>query len=163
MQNYPVHEIIVHPRTAAQKYEGTINTGYFAQIIDNLECPLVYNGDVITLDDYNIIIDTFPSISGVMIGRGALRNPALLQEIETGKCLSADEKKELMSNMITKLFHTYRKILCGDIQFLQKMKSICTYMVPNEKKYKKEYKRLFKTNNPEEFLSLIDKIIPNMY
>ena len=43
--------------------------------------PVCYNGDIFTLGDYRRFRETFPSVEKVMIGRGLLVNPALVQEI----------------------------------------------------------------------------------
>lgn len=47
--------------------------------------PVFGNGDILSYEDYVEARKTAPSISGVMIGRGALVKPWIFQEIKDGK------------------------------------------------------------------------------
>lgn len=43
---YPIHELIIHPRTRAEFYRGTPHADAFAKAYGTLGMPLCYNGDL---------------------------------------------------------------------------------------------------------------------
>lgn len=72
--------VAVHGRTRAQGYEGSADWELIAKIKEKSPLPIIGNGDVLTAEqaisrrkDYGV--------DAVMIGRGALRNPFIFQEI----------------------------------------------------------------------------------
>jgi len=90
---YPLHEVIVHPRIAAQRYEGPLNFDAFARIAESLVHPLVYNGDIRTVDDFARLQSRFPRVNRWMIGRGALFNPFLPGEIKGHRPVSLQDRR----------------------------------------------------------------------
>jgi len=81
-KKFPFEELIIHPRLREEQYNGKPNLDAFNYAFNELTCPLVYNGDVYTVEDYYNIQAKFPTIRGIMLGRGILRNPFLLEDIE---------------------------------------------------------------------------------
>lgn len=76
--DYPLTELIIHPRIQTDMYLNTPNQGVFSMALENKKHATVYNGDVRGLLDYDWVQGTYGSqISAVMIGRGLLANPAL--------------------------------------------------------------------------------------
>ena len=64
------------------------------------ECshPLIYNGDLLTVEDIQTISERFPRLAGIMIGRGLLANPALALEYQQGHPLSEKDMQESTSD-----------------------------------------------------------------
>ena len=56
--------------------------------------PVCYNGDLFTRGLCEKFTDRFPEIDTLMMGRGLIRNPALVRELQGGKRL---EKEELQA------------------------------------------------------------------
>lgn len=84
---YPIYELTIHPRTRVQYYKGNVHPEAFAQAQQRLSVPLVYNGDVFSLQDAQALLQHTPGVS-LMLGRGLLTNPALAQEICGGHALN---------------------------------------------------------------------------
>jgi len=82
--SFPLDEIIIHPRTGVQMYEGEADADAFAEVLPMMRCPVVYNGDIRTADDFRRIAARFPTLSGVMIGRGLIADPFLAADIKSG-------------------------------------------------------------------------------
>ena len=76
----PVKSLIVHPRTRPEKYKGPIHTDAFALAAEQSRNPLCYNGEIRTPEDAAEIQARFPSLDALMIGRGAVADPAPLPE-----------------------------------------------------------------------------------
>jgi tRNA-dihydrouridine synthase len=78
---YPLFEIAVHPRTAAQGYSGSVNHAAFKEVLDALMAPVIYSGDIDSLETFIAMKRLYPGISRWMIGRGALSDPYLPMRI----------------------------------------------------------------------------------
>jgi nifR3 family TIM-barrel protein len=72
--------ITVHPRTRAQGYSGKANWDIIRQVKENVNIPVIGNGDIKTCYDAKRMIDE-TKCDAVMIGRGVLGNPWLIKEI----------------------------------------------------------------------------------
>jgi tRNA-dihydrouridine synthase len=81
IQSFPLRELCVHPRTAKQMYEGTVDLDAFARVAERVTLPLVYNGDIKTPKDFFEIKNRFPQIKDYMVGRGVLKDPLLFAKI----------------------------------------------------------------------------------
>ena len=78
---YPIHELTVHPRIQKEFYKGTPHLDVFADILKESRTPVVYNGDLFTVEKVKEFREKFPTVGTVMIGRGLIRNPALAEMI----------------------------------------------------------------------------------
>ena len=75
-----VKAIALHGRTKTDLYEGKANWEYVKQMKQTLTIPVIGNGDIKTLDDY-IKYKEMSNCDAIMIGRGVIGNPFLIQEI----------------------------------------------------------------------------------
>jgi len=75
---YPIKEIIIHPRTGRQAYEGSVDLDAFHKYFEMCSHTVVYNGDIRSLDYFNYLKNRFPAINRWMTGRGVIMNPNLL-------------------------------------------------------------------------------------
>lgn len=90
LTEFPLKEIIVHPRTRAGFYkDGTLHRETFRTAADK-RLPLVYNGDLFTPGDCASLQGEYPDMP-MMLGRGLVCNPALAQEVNGGVALQKDQ------------------------------------------------------------------------
>lgn len=82
---YPLDEVIIHPRTRAQMYEGVANQAMFAELLPRIVAPVVYNGDINSVEAFESVKLRFPSVNRWMIGRGLVHYPALARAIQSGR------------------------------------------------------------------------------
>ena len=87
---YPVKEWILHPRTCREHYGGSPHRRCYGQALEAAPFPVIYNGDIFTLSDYQAFCAEYPAAPGIMLGRGIAVNPALAQEIRGGEALTKD-------------------------------------------------------------------------
>ena len=88
---YPLEELIIHPRTREDFYGNKPNLEIFKDALSLSKSSVCYNGDIFTVKDYNNFIDCFPSVEKIMIGRGILANPGLLDDIKESKSLDKEK------------------------------------------------------------------------
>jgi tRNA-dihydrouridine synthase B len=79
-QDCGVDAITVHPRTASQGFTGMADWSIIAAVKKRVFIPVIGNGDITDPEHaLNMIEQT--SCDGVMIGRGAIRNPWIFSQI----------------------------------------------------------------------------------
>ncbi len=123
----PEH-ITVHPRTARQQYRGDLHMDEFAAFYELSTCPVVYNGEIRDLEDYENIVGKYPGLYGVMIGRGLLGRPSLAVEIKEGCSWSEARRNKAVLELHDRMLQHYSATLCGEAQILSRIKAFWEYM-----------------------------------
>jgi tRNA-dihydrouridine synthase len=79
MEDAGAAAVAVHGRTAAQSYSGSSDWEFIAQVASGVGIPVFGSGDCIEAQQ---MVDRLSSggVSGVLVGRGALRNPWIFQQ-----------------------------------------------------------------------------------
>ena len=149
-----MERLIVHPRTKIDYYGGVPHDDVFEKFYENSKNKLCYNGNVFNLADYKRIEARFPAIEGVMLGRGAIANPALFREIRGGAPITTQELIEFSE----KLIENYYAVLQSEIFTLQKLKEIWVYVLWNFPEESKVAKAIKKSANLEDFKAAIHKL-----
>ena len=153
INNFPFTEVTMHPRIAKDQYSGDINHPKFAEFAKVCKHPLIYNGDVTTLDDINKISTVYPTLKGIMIGRGLLMNPALASEYKNGVIMSDKEKKDKSKQLIKKLFSQCEELMNGEEQSVAHVKAYFEYLLPDIEK--RNRKKVLKANKAEKLRGAI--------
>lgn len=122
--------VAVHPRVATQMYGGDLHIAEFEEFLKSSANPVIYNGDISTPADVDNIAARYPSLKGVMAGRGLLARPSLIEEWRTGREWTHDERMDAILRLHSSLLQTYADTLCGDNQVLQKIKPFWEYLEP---------------------------------
>ncbi len=142
---YPLDEIILHPRTGVQMYEGTPDHDAFGKVLLLSRHTFVYNGDITDLTSFNSLYKKFPNIRTFMIGRGLLSNPFLA---ETIKEISSNENKMTrLKNFHDDLYSGYQKIYSGPAHLIGRMKGFWSYLGPSFRKKDKSLKNIMKSDS----------------
>lgn len=85
LNDYPLASVTVHPRLGRQQYTGVPDLETFGLLLPMLKAPVIYNGDIRTTEDVRRILERFPKVTDLMVGRGILYNPTLpLGTIDVG-------------------------------------------------------------------------------
>ena len=75
-----IQMITFHPRTVSQGYSGNADWSLIKELKEISNIPIVGNGDITTPEDAKNMIDN-TNCDYVMIGRGAMGNPFLFEQI----------------------------------------------------------------------------------
>ena len=148
---YPVSELIIHPRVREEYYKGEPNLETFDKAYNNTSLKLCYNGDIKNAEDYNKITRKYDKLNSVMIGRGAVKNPAIFREIRGGKRL---ETKELIA-FSKALEEEYLKLLGSYTYTFHRLKEIWMMMILNFPNEQKIFKAIKKSGRMDEINSAI--------
>lgn len=151
---YPMEELIIHPRTRQDFYGNKPNMEMFKDALKSSKNTICYNGDIFSVKDYEKFIEECPSVDRIMIGRGSLANPGLINEIKG---------KGVVDKNILKEFHDevcmgYKEILSGDINVLFRMKELWSYMIGMFEDSEKVAKKIKKERMLSEYNVIISKL-----
>ena len=144
---YPLSELIVHPRVRKDFYGGRPDLAAFAHALSQSRAPVCYNGDIFTEKDYRMFAERFPEADRIMLGRGLIANPGLLSLILTGKAL----EKEALQAFHDRIYRDYREVMSGDVNVLFKMKELWNYMQFLFDDSQKHIKRIRKAKSGAEY------------
>ena len=144
-------EIVVHPRMGKQMYRGEVNTDEFSMLYEACHYPIIYNGDITSTSQIELLQHRYPQLSGVMVGRALLAKPYLFCNFVDGADL------ERFHGI---LYSQYQKhLLGGEHQILTKMKSLWEYFLPDaDKKLRKAIK---KCNSIARYEQIVAQIFKN--
>lgn len=174
-EKYPMEELIIHPRLRTDYYKAPIRMEAFAKAVEQIKVPICYNGEINSVADVERIKEQFPQIDRIMIGRGILRYPHLIQQIRlteqavqradadvqgtptAGTITEADLRKRLRT-FHDELLEDYRIIMSGDRNTLFKMKEIWTYMGESFEGADKCLKKIKKANHLADYKSAVNEL-----
>lgn len=168
---YPISEVIIHPRTRKEYYKGEPHLDVFSELLAMSQHPVCYNGNLFTVRDYEQFRARFPQVERVMIGRGVLADPGLMQRLKsfehaqkTGEDSGRKEngmeqprseiyrtgKQELRTFHDT-IFRQYREIFDEDKNAIFHMKELWSYLVHSFEGSEPYAKKLRKTSSLNEY------------
>jgi len=154
---YPLTELIIHPRTGVQMYEGSVDTDMFEAVSELSVNPVVYNGDITSISGFNTLKTRFPYIRRWMIGRGVMSNP-FLAELMRGDFEDSDPD-QLLKRVIdfhTDLYTCYLDLLSGPSHVMSRMKGLWYYLSILFEGGLKVHKKITKIKKPDQYLDFLE-------
>ena len=156
LNDIPLRQITIHPRIGTQQYKGTTDMEAFKECYNLCKHPLIYNGDITTLEDIRKIETEFPNLAGIMIGRGLLARPSLAYEYASGKEMSWAERRNQLHTMHERLMAHYETTANSEAQVHNRMRLFWEYM--EEELGKKTYKKIMKAGNLKNYLAAVREV-----
>ena len=126
----------------------------FARAMEESKAPLCYNGDLFTVEEIQNFQKDYPTIENIMLGRGILKDPTLLQELQGQK---RDYRK--WYEFLSELCEAYEEELSGDRNVLFKMKELWFYLFQSLPDSEKAAKAMRKVKDLAEYKMLVRKIL----
>ncbi len=155
--HYPISEVTIHSRTRAQMYRDIPNIRAFSYAVRHSKNPLVYNGDICSVEDFKNITEQF-KMEGVMIGRGLIANPNLVNEIRGERPITI----EGIQKYHDRLYHDFEQIMQADKHLLCKMKEFWNYVSWNFEDEHRCAKLVRKCQNLYKYQLAIEEIFTTM-
>jgi tRNA-dihydrouridine synthase len=157
LNEFPLTEVIFHPRLAKQLYEGEINNSAFQFAENHLKHKLVYNGDIFSVDDFKNKQQLFPQTSHWMLSRGVLMNPFLPAEIKNIE-ITAKERLEKLKEFHQLVFKYYSETMDNEGNAINKMKQFWIYFSYNFHNQHKILKWIKKASSLNKYMDETKKI-----
>ena len=152
---YPLEELIIHPRTREDYYKNPVRLEAFAYAVQASRHKLCFNGDIFSKQDFDKIKNQFPELESVMLGRGILRNPSIIENILEDK---AAPDWDAVFAFHDRIYADYRNILSGEKHVLFKMKEIWLHMICSMEQPDKFAKKIKKAKNLYEYENAVREI-----
>jgi tRNA-dihydrouridine synthase len=146
---YPIEELIIHPRTQKDFYGNKPNLQVFKDTLALSKNSVCYNGDIFTVEDHNKFTKAFPEVKTIMLGRGILANPGLVNLIKNNTKLD----KRMLKDFHDELLNEYLQLTSNERNVVFRMKELWGYMIymfSDNKKYAKEIKLAQKISDYNE-------------
>lgn len=122
--------ITVHPRTRAQGYSGDADWGIIKSVKENVNIPVIGNGDIRSCYDAKRMLDE-TLCDGIMIGRAAIGNPWIIKEcvdfLSSGKLPSEVSLSDRI-NMIKEHISYLLLYKCEKVTVLEMRMHISKYL-----------------------------------
>ena len=157
---YPLKELIIHPRVQKDFYKNTPNVEMFGYGVSNSANPVCYNGDIFSVEKYIEVSRCFPDVKTFMLGRGILSDPGLLSRIQR-KGENGKEEIELkrIRQFHDQLYEDYRALSMGDKNVLFKMKEIWSYLGQSFPGHEKVLKKIRKAERLEQYTAAVGELL----
>lgn len=151
---YPISELTIHPRVMRQLYRGQADREAFSKAFPQCKMPVCYNGDVTTPEQLHALEAEFPALSGIMVGRGIIADPALFRQAMGG----APATKEELRGYLDDLFHGYTELFGSAGCAISRMKGHWFYLIRKFEGSDKLEKQLKKLREPWEYEVTVNQI-----
>lgn len=121
---FPIKELIIHPRIQTDFYKNHPNMDAFREALHASKAPVCYNGDLFDAGRVNAYAAEFPQVETVMLGRGLIANPNLVEKL----CFQRGMDAQTLRAFHDRLYGEYQKALPGARAVLFRMKELWFYM-----------------------------------
>ena len=155
--------IAIHARTRSQGYSGKANWDIIKQVKENVNIPVIGNGDIKTIYDAKKMLDE-TKCDAIMIGRATLGNPWFIKEcveyIENNKIIDPPTNIEKI-DMIEHHYELLKKYTSEKQALLEIRMHALWYIkgLPNIKEYKN---KITSCKTEQEFKNLLNEIRENV-
>jgi tRNA-dihydrouridine synthase B len=160
LNQFPLEEIIFHPRTADQMYDGKADPLLFAEAVLQVKHSLVYNGDIFSVSDFQELKTSLPVQQTWMIGRGLLMNPTLALQLN-GEEIDEKQRKLKLKEFHDRLIQECSERLQGSGHLLTKMNQFWSYFSESFENPHKARKLVKKSSNILKYNAAIVEIFRN--
>ena len=96
---YPISELIIHARDRAGMYKSAPDLDAFAAAFPASRAPVTYNGSVVDRASLECVLSIAPGLERLMLGRGAVTDPALFRVLRGGQEMESRELRDFLSRL----------------------------------------------------------------
>ena len=145
---YPICELIIHPRVRHDFYNGCVNIEMFEYAVKHSHAPLCYNGDIANSSQ----LTSLPQVNSVMIGRGFIANPGMLNN---------DMDQNKLKQFLGDLLEAYTLDFGSSRNAIFRLKEHWHYLQNSFVGCEKMIKQLRKTTDISSFKQITETIFSN--
>lgn len=155
---YPLSELIIHPRIGKQLYKGEADVQRFVELIPTIKAPLVYNGDIVSVESFERISNQVQPINEFMLGRGLLSNPFLAEEIRETTPQSIQTRTERLHDYVNDLYEDRLRHAGGSPKVLGRMKELWSYLMYSFDEPQDIWRKIKKINALKEYEEAVETV-----
>ncbi len=161
---YPIKELILHPRTREDLYRAPVHREIFSYAAQHSKNPLCYNGDICSLTDVEKLKKEFPDLKSIMIGRGFLMRPGFIRNSDSSAQKSdnfpgSPDYFDTLYHFVTELQQRYTENFSGETPVLFKMKELWSHLKMSVPDSEGCFKKIKKTKKLSEYNRIVREIL----
>lgn len=130
-RSHAIDGLTIHGRTVHERYQTPVHPGPVSMAVETMSCPVIANGNIVDVRTGLAYLGQ-TSAAGLMIGRGAIRNPWIFAQLTAaleGHAASAPTHRELLDYV----FELYEELARESKNFIpnlhvQRMKKTLAYI-----------------------------------
>lgn len=153
-RKYPLKRLIVHARARSGMYKSPVDIPGFLSALRDCPWPVWYNGDIFSPDSLNPLATGTQSIAGLMLGRGAVADPALPRVLKGRKALEAQELKAFHDTLLD----AYLAAGYDGRAAMSRLKELWFYMLYKFPDSRRESKQLLKSQTLPDYVSAVSAL-----
>lgn len=154
-----ISAITIHGRTRDEFYTGKADLDIIKKVKETVEIPVIGNGDITDEETAKRMFE-YTGVDGIMIGRGAIGNPWIFEQIEyyleTGNKLSAPSNKEKYDILKEHIELCVREK--GEKIAINEMRKHIAYYTKNLKDASLFRAKINQIDNKEELIEILEKL-----
>lgn len=155
---FPLSELIIHPRIGKQLYKGVADVERFRALIPMINAPLVYNGDIVSVENFGHIRDAVQPVDQFMLGRGLLANPFLAEQIKNNSAEATYNKTVRLHHYVLDLYEDRLRHAGGSPKVLGRMKELWSYLMNAFDEPQDVWRKIKKINALKEYEAQVELI-----
>ena len=159
-ENEGVDALIVHARTKSDMFGGTVRLDILQELSENAKITLIGNGGVADYDSYLKMKAT--GVDGIMIGRAMMKSPWVFKLIEEKrndlyKYMTPEKTAEILHILWDYMLEHTKGRSMKETHYMHVLKKFAVWFCKGFDKASDFRVNIYKTNNIDEVLSLIDE------
>ena len=153
--SHAIDGLSIHGRTVQERYQTPVHTNCVRMAVSIMDCPVIANGNVVDVETGLAYLEQTRA-AGLMVGRGAIRNPWIFQQL-TQAMEGATPHKPTLRDLLTYIEELYEEIArerhkFNELAHVQAMKKTLAYISHGlEGTFEHDIRR---ANTPEEFFGI---------
>ena len=159
---FPLSELIIHPRIGKQLYKGEADVERFAALIPYINVPLVYNGDIVSVESFVRTCNAVQPVNSFMLGRGLLANPFLAEDIKSSVIArprnDAKRQTERLHNYVLDLYEDRLRHAGGSPKVLGRMKELWSYLMYSFDEPQDIWRKIKKINALKDYEETVETV-----
>lgn len=154
---YPLSELIIHPRIGKQLYKGEADVRKFVELMPLIKAPLVYNGDIVSVESFERIREQVQPVNEFMLGRGLLANPFLAEYIKADEDTIGDKTQRLHAYVVD-LYEERLRHAGGSPKVLGRMKELWSYLMYSFDEPQDIWRKIKKINALKDYEEVVGAV-----
>ncbi len=155
---YPIDQLTIHPRVRRDMYKNPVRPEAFAKALPLCRHSVCYNGDLISARDCARLIERFPAVDALMLGRGLIADPALARKAQGGP--PAD--KDHLAAFLEEFYRGCARDFGSDRNAMLRMKEIWSFQIHLFEDHASYHKKLKKCTDPRQYEALVADIFRDL-
>ena len=165
--DYPLTEVIIHPRVRTDYYKNIPDMEVFKWAVEESSNPVCYNGDIFTAKDYIRFTETCPEVDRVMLGRGFVGNPGIIEQIGHKDAFQGYEEDgakaaDTLKKFTDRLLNDYIRVMDNEVNAMHKMKEVWIYINQFNPGNEKAFKKIKKSHRLSEYRAGVEEFVNSM-